>query len=424
VRWRYRHVLVDEAQDLNPLQHRFLELIVDGRNDLYLVGDPAQAIYGFNGSDPTLLSDVSSRLPGVEVIHLPTNHRCTPQIVAAGIHVLRTGEYGSDAVSARGDGMAVRVVAADDGDHEAALVAKLIRSFDPALVRTGAVAVLARTNAQLARLATVLTTSGVPIRRRELAPGTPLANAVRSATAQRSASRLRAWAHDVLDPDTGALGPDDAAERRVAAATLDFLRDQPSGDGAALRTWILSTNQVTAPDESAGVELLTFHGAKGREWNTVVVTGVETGLVPHRSATTGGARAEEARLLHVALTRATDRLLLTWAARRGGYRRRISPLIEGLDLEEAPLIPPPPELRAAPDRERGALDRLVAWREHTARAATVLPTDVCTDADLSAIAAAAPTSVEELAAATSLSPLTAARHFPAIRAALEPPSCP
>ena len=55
-----------------------------GRDDLFLVGDPAQAIYGFNGSDPTLLTDVSDRFPGIEIVRLPVNHRCTPQIVEAG----------------------------------------------------------------------------------------------------------------------------------------------------------------------------------------------------------------------------------------------------------------------------------------------------------------------------------------------------
>ena len=294
MRWRFRHVLVDEAQDLNPIQYRLLELIVGSRRDLYLVGDPAQAIYGFNGSDPTLLSGIADRLPGVEVIRLPTNHRSTPQIVAAGAHVLRAGDASSTAVSPRPDGAAVRVVAADDEAHEASLVATFVRSLDPAPVRAGAVAVLARTNHQLIRLTEVLQTAGVPIRQGRLGPGTPLGAAVRTATALPSATRLREWAHDTLDDDTL------DAERRVAAAVLEYLREHPVGDGAGLRWWIATTNPFDE-EETLGVELLTFHGAKGREWPTVVVTGVETGLVPHRSATTIAGRIEEARLLHVAL---------------------------------------------------------------------------------------------------------------------------
>jgi ATP-dependent DNA helicase UvrD/PcrA len=418
VRFRYRHVLVDEAQDLNPVQQRLLKLLVGGRGDLFLVGDPAQAIYGFNGADPGLLLDVSDRLPGIEVIALPVNRRCTPQIVAAGVAVLAADGQDRPATSARGDGPPVRVLAADDEDHEAELVVRLVRAEDPGDVRAGAVAVLARTNGQVRRLARALDDAGIGVRRDQLATGSPLAVAARVATALPSASRLRAWAHDVLDVG-GPVDPDphDAAERRVAVAVLDFLRDQPYGDGAALRTWLATTSPL-ADGATGGVELLTFHAAKGREWPTVVVTGVETGLVPHRSASTNAGRAEEARLLHVAVTRPADRLVITWAARRGGYARRPSPLIAGIATGEVALVPPPPELRTDPVRRDPALDALREWRRGAALGAGILPDEVCTDADLAAVATTRPETPDELAAVTTLGVLTASRLLPGIRAAL------
>ncbi|MET0143386.1 MAG: UvrD-helicase domain-containing protein [Ilumatobacteraceae bacterium] len=422
VRFRYRHVLVDEAQDLNPLQHRLLDLIDGGRGDLYLVGDPAQAIYGFNGSDPELLRDVASRMPGVEVIHLPVNHRCSPQIVNAAVAVLRAGGQDSEAVSNRGDGPAVRIVAADDEDHEAALVARFVRSLEPVAIRTGAVAVLARTNAQLGRLSAALTAAGITVTRRQLPPGSPIAAAARTATALPSASRLRAWAHDVLDADVAVGIPVGSPERQVAAAVLEFLRDQPFGDGAALRGWLASTNPFADPDGVRGVEVLTFHAAKGREWPTVVVTGVETGLVPHRTATTGDARAEETRLLHVAMTRASDTLVLTWAARRGGYRRKPSPLLDGVDTDHAAARAPttvPAGLRSMRPTGGARHQRLVVWRDGVARAAMILPEEVCSDGDLEAIVTADPASADDLVTATRFGPLTASRLFPGIRAALD-----
>jgi ATP-dependent DNA helicase UvrD/PcrA len=415
VQFRYRHVLVDEAQDLNPVQQRLLGALVGGRDDLYLVGDPAQAIYGFNGSDPALLLDVADRLPGIEVIVLPVNHRCSPQVVAAGVAVLRAGGQERPATSARGDGPAVRVIGADDEDHEAALVVAVARSLDPGDVRTGAVAVLARTNAQLPRLAKALDVAGIPVRRRQLAAGSHLAAGAHAATALPSSSRLRAWAHDVLDGGDGADDEATAAERRVAVSVLDFLRDQPFGDGAGLRSWLAATNPFGGDER--GIDLLTFHAAKGREWSTVIVTGVETGLVPHRTATTNAARDEEARLLHVAVTRAADRLVLTWSARRAGYQRRPSPLIADLDTGEAPRVAPPVELLTTPARRDPALDALRAWRDRAAIAAGILPIELCTDADLAAIAAARPEDADELAAVTTMGALTAARLFPGIRAA-------
>jgi DNA helicase-2/ATP-dependent DNA helicase PcrA len=220
VRWRFRHVLVDEAQDLNPAQYRLLELVVGGRDDLYLVGDPAQAIYGFNGSDPALLTEIADRLPGIEVIRLATNHRSTPQIVAAGAVVLAASHQEADAGSCRPDGAVVSVLATDDAEHEAREVARLVRGLDPDLVRLGHVAVLARTNAQLGRLRQSCVEAGLPLRRAALEPGTPLANAVRAVTALPSATRLRGWAHDVLDVEPDPADPIETAARRLAGAVL------------------------------------------------------------------------------------------------------------------------------------------------------------------------------------------------------------
>ena len=449
LRWRFRHLLVDEAQDLNPVQHRIVDLLRAGRDDLFLVGDPAQAVYGFNGADPSLLVDVETRFPGVEIIRLPVNHRCTPQIVAAGAHVLRAGGQPTEIRSARDDGPAPSIAATDDETAEAEFVALQIARGDPNLVRSGGIAVLARTNAQLTAFETALSECGVPVRRSATASGSPLEAAIRDASSNTSASGLRAWAHDTLDdidalgaaqsdldqlaetrsdpgrPSSRPSGPHAAqvraatsslrlieAERRVATALLEFLRDQPRGDGAEFRSWIATTNPFD--DRSTdGVDLLTFHGSKGREWHTVFVTGLEAGLMPHKSATTAADKAEEARLLYVAITRATDALVLTRAARRGGYARQASPLIDDLTLDTPPPVSLPASLRR-PRTVDPTLERLTAWRAESAVRARVVPTQLLTDHDLAAIAAAKPASAEELDAATSIGLLTARRLAPEI----------
>ena len=449
LRWRFRHLLVDEAQDLNPVQHRVIDLLRDGRDDLFLVGDPAQAVYGFNGADPALLVEVETRFPGVEVIRLPVNHRCTPQIVAAGAHVLEVSGQRHEVRSARDDGPLVTSSAWPDEDGEADFVASRVARGDPNLVRAGGVAVLARTNAQLAAFETALVDRGLSVRRSAAGRGSPLEAAIREASANTSASGLRAWAHDTLDdiaalesaqanvdrlkeraPSAGrashrAAAPHAAqvnqaaatlrlveAERRVATALLEFLRDQPRGDGAEFRSWIATTNPFD--DRSTdGVELLSFHGSKGREWHTVFVTGLEASLMPHKSATTTDERAEEARLLYVAMTRATDALVLTRAERRGGYARKASPLIVELDLTAAPPVPVPAALRR-PRPTDPTLERLTAWRAESAVRARVVPTQLLSDRDLSAIAEAKPTTAEELDAATSIGLITARRLLPEI----------
>jgi DNA helicase-2/ATP-dependent DNA helicase PcrA len=410
VRWRFRHVLVDEAQDLNPLQHRLVDLLRSGRDDLFVVGDPAQAIYGFNGSDPSLLTEVEQRFPGIEIVRLPVNHRCTPQIVHAGAHALR--EQPVDVRSARPDGRTVAVESHLDEDAEARAVATSIARSDPGFVRTGQVAVLARTHATLARVRSALGAAGVPVRRQVEGAASPFTPVLTEAYRLKDPNAMRRWARDQFD-----LASDDAIRAEVAEAATEFLREQPTADGAGFRSWVLATDPFGG--DAPGVDLLTFHGSKGREWHTVHLVGCETSLVPHRSATTNEARAEEARLLYVALTRATDAVTVHWAERRSGYQRKLTPLLASFTSTTPEPTAPPQALVALERSDRSvALERLRSWRADAARAAGILPDALCPDRVLADIASNPPSSPEELDALTALGPITARRLFPGIARAL------
>ena len=413
VRWRFRHVHVDEAQDLNPLQHQLVDLLREGHDDLFLVGDPAQAIYGFTGSDPSLLTDVSARFPGVEIVRLPVNHRCTPQIVEAGAHALRVGDQPPTIRSGRPDGRIVTIESHADEEAEAAAVATAVARLDPGLVRGGKVAVLARTHATLVRVRASLESAGVTLRRQVDGTGSPLTPVLTEAYRIREANRMRQWARDQFDlAEEG-----DEIRGEVARAAVEFLREQPTGDGAAFRSWVGSTDPFGG--DVPGVDVLTFHAAKGREWHTVHLIGCETSLVPHRSATTNVARAEEARLLYVALTRATDVLTVHWAERRAGYQRRCTPLLDGFTSETPEPAAPPQELVALERSDRSlTLERLRDWRSSAARAAGILPDAVCTDRVLADIAEQRPMSADELDAISGLGALTCRRLYPGIADAL------
>ena len=102
IRWRSRHLFVDEMQDVNPAQFRLLTALLSDEPDLFVVGDPNQSVYGFNGADPTLLDRLPEILRGTKVIRLDENHRCTPQVVAVATAVLRDGASG-DVVPATND---------------------------------------------------------------------------------------------------------------------------------------------------------------------------------------------------------------------------------------------------------------------------------------------------------------------------------
>ncbi len=298
--WRYRHVAVDEFQDVNPAQFRLIETLLGTRVDLCAVGDPNQAIYGWNGADPGLLASLPDRVAGLEVIHLDDNHRCTPQVVAAAAAAL-----GPVAVtpprSAAPDGPTPTVTAFADDRAEAEAVAARILERAEAGMRWSDQAVLARTHDLLAGVRRALDDAGIPCR---------IAPAPESAETEAPA------------PATG----------RAAARLSSSGRRDPGG----------------------GVELATFHRAKGLEWEAVSVVGLEEGNVPIVHAVDPAAVAEERRLLYVALTRAARVLECSWARSRsmGGGRpmeRRPSPWLADLS-DTAVEGTDRPTPRAAADR--------------------------------------------------------------------------
>jgi DNA helicase-2/ATP-dependent DNA helicase PcrA len=289
--WRYRHLSVDEFQDVNPAQFRLITALLGSRNDLCAVGDPNQAIYGWNGADPTLLARLPDVVPGMEVVRLDENHRSTPQVVAAAT----AGLGRAVAVPPRslaGDGPMPVVTAFDDEAAEAEGVASLILERSEDGRSWSDQAVLARTHDQLAVMGRALERSGIPYR---IAPG-PEAPA-----------------------GPPAPGPPGGAVDGRGAGRGGADRGGADRGGANRR----GADRGGGQDTDA-VELATFHRAKGLEWTSVYVVGVEDGYVPIVYATAEGSRDEERRLLYVALTRASVELHCSWArSRRMGNGRQM-----------------------------------------------------------------------------------------------------
>ncbi|MGD9704779.1 MAG: UvrD-helicase domain-containing protein [Acidimicrobiia bacterium] len=416
-RWRFRHLLVDEFQDINPAQFALLELIRGERTDLCVVGDPRQAIYGWNGADPTLLDRVEQTYPGVRVVRLRSNYRCAPAVVTAAAQVLGTAGHTDDSRAARPDGPAVELLGSPDESAEAAAIARRVRDLRPPGGRWRSIAVLARTNQQLGPLAAALGAAGIPANLGQRAHASDDADRrllLAEARGMSSPDTLRMWATDLAAGIDG--GAPTALHRELAESVRRFLAASPSGTGRSFAEWHAVDATVHVPAD--GVELLTFHAAKGREWRSVIVAGVEVGLVPHAGAGSAGA-AEEARLLYVAITRAADTAVITWAEQRYGRPSGRSPLLRSITAraDAEPAMP-----AFLPGRTEGAASRagtsdpvLVAlrgWRSRAARAARLPEASVCTDSELSAIAAARPRSVDELVDVPGMSALAARRLGP------------
>jgi len=400
VHWRYRHFFVDEAQDLNPLQHAVLEGLRNGRPDLCLVGDPRQAIYGWNGADPTTLAEVELRYPGVTVVALTSNYRCSPQVVRAGAAALSASGQVDNSLSRQPGAAAVEVQQFADDVAEAEGVARHIRGLLHHH-RGRELAVLARTNEQLTLLQQTLTKFGIDTER--TIGRSPLEVALRAAYRCTSREQLAVWV------DATFLEGDELS-RRVAEEADRYLA---SGEPGGFRVWVdlrSPFDDLDPVDDRDAVALLTFHAAKGREWWGVVITGAEDGLVPHAASGSAAQLAEEARLFYVAITRASHHLLVTHCASRqrkpAGPSRWLQAVTDSA-IDDIPAAPPArlarPEDPLAPFRE---------WRAAIARVSGQPEQAVCNDRVLRELAATPPVDATELAHRLGITETAAARLRP------------
>ena len=399
IRFQYRHVSVDEAQDMNPLQYAFLKVLLPANPDVFLVGDPNQAIYGFNGADKDLFDSLPGFNTGANVVSLPSNYRCTPEIVKIAVDSLAKDGQIADAVSKRQSGAVVRLERCATEAAEQQLITKLVTRAHSSDRSWSDIAVLVRVNTVADGIRDQLIAAGIPVR--SARRGGAWARAVAAATSLTGRDDLATWAADILD--TGEYTPDDA-DFQIAKLVRDFLDLHRSGgvDGRTFGSWLVTSADIAETD---GVEVLTFHAAKGREWSYVVVAGMEKGLLPHRSARTGSARSEEARLAYVALTRAADELVVTWTDQRNTKSSGPSPFLPSVTTSVPVIDAPPEELRRIA-RQRPQQDplelALEEWRQQKARNSRMEPNGILTTSQMHSIVRDKPSTEDALAGLTDI----------------------
>ena len=453
-RWRFRHLFVDELQDVNPLQFRLLEAWRGGRDDLCVVGDPRQAIYSWNGADPQYLTGFARRVPGATVVHLDENHRSSPQILAVANAVLPE-PIARPLRAATGDGAVPTVTAHGTDVEETRAVVRALRRRGAA-GRWSDLAVLARTHAQLVAFEEALQAAAVPYRLRGATsfldrPG--VREAVADLRRRPGGAPLAAAV-----PDLDAAAAEAERERADDLAVLagqarELLVVDPSATVGGFVAWLGARLSREEPrSRGDAVELSTFHAAKGLEWPVVYVVGLEQGLVPIGHATTPEARAEERRLLYVAVTRAERELHCSWAERRTFGARTLprspSPWLVAVEDVVAGLDRPTgagggaggagdgwrtcvadgrARLRSGEGGRRSlprageaadpaVLRALRSWRATTARASGVPAFVVFHDTTLAAVAEARPRDRSSLLALPGMGPVKAERYGEALLA--------
>ncbi len=333
VRARKSWFSVDEYQDTNPLQQRLLDLWAGDRDDVCVVGDEDQTIYGFTGASAEFLTGFARRYPSARVVELAENYRSTPQVLELANRLLAADGRSKRLHATRAPGPEPQVIRHATAEAELDAIVAQVRAFAAAGVAPAEIAVLVRMNAQLAGIEEAFTRAGIgyQVRGRRFYDRPDVRAAIdeiRRVPMGDVGSALRGailgrWARAFGYTAGGASEPqgDEATERAAALDTLLAIIDgqltmERDADASAILAELDGRARHERASASDGVNLLTYHRAKGLEWDAVLLPMLEEGSLPIRQATDDAAIAEERRLLYVGITRARVHLVLSWAERR------------------------------------------------------------------------------------------------------------
>lgn len=440
----YRSFVVDEYQDVTPLQQRLLDAWLGERDDLTVVGDPNQTIYSFNGASPEFLVNFRKRFPEATVVNLVRDYRSTPEIVDCANKIIGAaqGTVSQPSIQLQGQqphGAEPTIEHYADDFQEAEEVAAAIARDLKNGQQPEDIAVLYRTNAQSALFEQALEERSIPYLVRG---GEGFFQREEIQQAFRALDRLGRRG----DLPEEAVGTNLEVLVKAALKPLGLTAEEPTGTQArnrwqslmALQTLVEELVAVDAeltldrlltelhrradnrqPPTTKGVTLASIHAAKGLEWDNVYVVGLVEGTLPIRHVfadnASDDALEEERRLLYVGATRARHQLTLTWGAARraGGKDRKRCRFLDVIDpptqnmLRSACGIPTRerPKKRKRWKREiledmsyrqQDLFETLVAWRKNISTEMGKPAFVVFTDATLLQIVEESPGTLAEL----------------------------
>lgn len=464
IRSQYRHFVVDEYQDVNPLQQRLLEAWLGGRKDLTVVGDAAQTIYSFTGASSSYLVDFARAHRDAVVVRLVRDYRSTPQVVGLANAVIGQARGAGSRlrlslVGQRAPGPEPELRVFPDETDEAAAVARRCAEMIAAGTPASEIAVLFRANAQSETYEAALAAAGVPYLVRGGERFFERTEIRQARAALRAATRSESEGDDLVNVVSGVLTglgwepgnpPSGGATRERWESLAALVRlaaefepgsqerpDEPRGLAGFVAELDRRADSQHVP-VVAGVTLASLHSAKGLEWDAVFLVGLVEGTLPNTYARAFEAVEEERRLLYVGITRARHSLWLSYGEARspGGRARRpcrfLPQLGGGVSPDRAGRVPQTrgerrktvivscricgATLLNGADRKLGRcadcpsdmdeelFERLREWRARTASEASVPAYVVFTDATLTALAERRPTDNAGLTAIAGIGP--------------------
>jgi superfamily I DNA/RNA helicase len=372
---RFNYILVDEFQDTNQLQYELLQLI-RGNENLFVIGDPLQSIYGFRGASGSIFEKFRVDFPHAETVTLGVNYRSAPEVVELS-NALFTGAPKLKPYAQRPG--RVRAVNVLNEYSEAAYVLaeiqkqigggdmlRAVSDDDASLHRTMQdFAIIYRGRAAAAAMQKAVADSGLPYQ--VVGDGSPYERpevqaiiALLTGAAANETPRLEGFTAGQAKAVQELLGasentrPSALAEKimtllgfEVTASLQQFLgslvRFKTLNEAVRHFEAIAETNFY---DPSAdAITLLTIHASKGLEFPYVFLIGAEEGILPHKKAQPD----EEKRLFYVAITRAKDELTITHTNRRGGQVAELSRFVKEIPTN---LLPHETDPNLAADQRR------------------------------------------------------------------------
>jgi DNA helicase II / ATP-dependent DNA helicase PcrA len=480
IRSQYRFFVVDEYQDVTPLQQRLLDAWLGDRDDITVVGDASQTIYSFTGATSRNLLDFTRRHRDASLVRLVRDYRSTPQVVGLANQIIgeskgREAKMRLELIGQRPDGPAVTAEVFADEAEEADMIARRCSKLIADGMSASEIAVLYRTNAQSQAYEEALASYGVPTVVTGAARFFDRPEVRQAVVALRSAAKADIAQMPLLEAVPAALeavgwrpdaAPSGGAQREAYEAVtaiaglaeqfLEHHRADPDKDGLPdpdLDAFCAELSRRASEQHAPAVEgvtLASLHAAKGLEWDAVFLVGLADGTLPTTFARTETALEEERRLLYVGITRARERLQLSYGLARnaGGRERRLCRFLAPLGLGGFPR-PTDPGAAAPKPRERkkakvldcsgcgkpltdardrklghcedcpatmdeGLFERLREWRVSVAKQDGKPAFTVFTDVTLIAIAERCPGSDSELASLHGIGKSKLDKYGPAV----------
>jgi DNA helicase-2/ATP-dependent DNA helicase PcrA len=421
VRTRFQAFTVDEYQDVNPLQQALLDRWLGGRDELCVVGDDYQTIYSFTGASPRYLLGFTDRHPNARIVRLEDNYRSTPEVLTvANALTLRLGGFRKVLRATRPAGPSPTARPMPDATAEIAFVVGEARRLNAGGVPWDQMAILYRINARSEPYEEAFAAAGVPYQVRDGAflrragPRSVLVSLRRAAAVDPVAAVESATDAVGFDPLALPSDPEEITRQadlaRLRALVGEYARDA-AGSGTVAGFVEELSHRFAAERSGRGVNLLTYHRAKGLEFDAVFLPRLLDRELPFRSQRSSADPDEERRLLYVGITRARTHLYLSWPLEP---RTNPSPFLEELGVATEPRrisgTAGATTRSAIPEGSGPTYDRLREWRKRRARIDGVPAYVVFHDRTLSEIARLRPRDRSGLASISGVGPTKLERY--------------